>query len=192
MTSSREEPSAAGPQPGRGAGPSLARWAYAAAIAGLTLAATLYVRVPGPGAGQYFNLGEAVIYSAALLAGPWMGAAGAVGAALADLLVGAAVWAPWTLVVKAVEGALVGWMAARSRGARRWWRDLLAIIPGALWMMAGYALAAWVLLGPGAVPAELVIDGLQTSSAAAVALAVVPALRAALGRAGRDVSVRPG
>ncbi|NLG70006.1 MAG: ECF transporter S component [Firmicutes bacterium] len=192
MTSSREEPPAARSRPGRRASPSLARWAYAAAIAGLTLAATLYVRVPGPGAGQYFNLGEAVIYSAALLAGPWMGAAGAVGAALADLLVGAAVWAPWTLVVKAVEGALVGWMASRSRGARRWWRDLLAIVPGALWMMAGYALAAWVLLGPGAVPAELVIDGLQTSSSAAVALAVAPALRAALGRAGRDVSVRPG
>ncbi|HEY8425941.1 MAG TPA: ECF transporter S component [Limnochordales bacterium] len=166
--------------------------AYAAATAALTLAATLYLRVPGPGAGQYFNLGEAVIYSAALLAGPWMGAAGAVGAALADLLVGAAVWAPWTLVVKGVEGALVGWLASRARGPRRWWRDLLAIVPGALWMMAGYALAAWALLGPGAVPPELLIDGLQTSSSAAVALAVVPALRAALGRAGRDVSVRPG
>lgn len=175
------------PSPGR-----TAALAYGAATAALTLAATLYVRVPGPGAGQYFNLGEAVIYTAALLAGPWVAASGAVGAALADVLLGGTAWAPWTFVVKAVEGLLVGWVAGRGPGARPWYRDLLAILPGALWMMAGYATAAWVLLGPGAVPAELVIDSLQTSSSAAVALAVTPALRAAVRRGPRSVSAPPG
>lgn len=166
--------------------------AYGAATAALTLAATMYARVPGPGAGQYFNLGEAVIYTAALLAGPWVAASGALGAALADVLLGGAAWAPWTFVIKAVEGLLVGWAAGRGRAARSWVRDLLAILPGALWMIAGYATAAWVLLGPGAVPAELAIDSLQTASSAAVALAVAPALRAAVRRDARGVSAPPG
>lgn len=185
----RSRPAGAGPS---GSGRTLLL-AYGAATAALTLAATLYVRVPGPGAGQYFNLGEAVVYTAAPLAGPWVGASGAVGAALADLLLGGAAWAPWTLVVKAVEGALVGWLAGRGPSeGRRWGRDLAAIVPGALWMMAGYALAAWVLLGPGAVPPELVIDGLQTATSAAVALVLAPALRAAVRRGGRGVSALPG
>ena len=167
--------------------------AYGAATAALTLAATLYLRVPGPGAGQYFNLGEAVIYTAALLAGPAVAACGAIGAALADLLVGAAAWAPWTFAIKAVEGLLVGWAAGRIRSrGRAWWQDLVAIVPGALWMMAGYATAAWVLLGPGAVPAELAIDSLQTGSSAVVALVVAPALRAAMRRGARGLSAPPG
>ncbi|MEW6044878.1 MAG: ECF transporter S component [Bacillota bacterium] len=175
--------------------------AYGAVTAALTLAATLYVRVPASGGGQYFNLGEAVIYTAALLAGPWIGAAGAVGAALGDVVQGFTGWAPLTLAIKAVEGALVGWLAWRLPGragqggaarGRRWYRDLAAIVPGALWMIAGYAAAAWFLLGPGAVPVELFIDTLQVSSSAAVALALAPALRAALGRTARRVSAPPG
>ena len=190
---SRPDP---GHSPGPGAAPDPGRTravAFGAATAALTLAATVYARVPGPGAGQYFNLGEAVIYTAALLAGPWVAASGALGAALADVLLGGAAWAPWTFVIKAVEGLLVGWVAAgRGRARRSWTRDLLAILPGALWMMAGYATAAWVLLGPGAVPAELAIDSLQTASSAAVALAVAPALRAAVRRGARGVSAPPG
>lgn len=184
-----------GRSPRPGAAPDAGRTralAYGAATAALTLAATVYVRVPGPGAGQYFNLGEAVIYTAALLAGPWVAASGALGAALADVLLGGTAWAPWTFVIKAVEGLLVGWVAGRGHTRRSWSRDLLAILPGALWMMAGYATAAWVLLGPGAVPAELAIDSLQTASSAAVALAVAPALRAAVRRGARGVSAPPG
>lgn len=189
---SRREPQPAGPA-GRGApAAGAAGLAYGAATAALTLAATLYARVPGPGAGQYFNLGEAVIYTAALVAGPWVAASGAVGAALADVLLGGTAWAPWTLAIKAVEAVLVGWTAARIGAHRGWGRRVIAILPGAAWMMAGYAVAAWVLLGPGAVPAELVIDSLQTSSSAAVALAVAPVLQGAMRRGTRDLSAPPG
>ncbi|WP_324715717.1 ECF transporter S component [Carboxydochorda subterranea] len=150
--------------------------AFGALAAALTLAATLYLKVPVSAGGQYFNLGEAVIYAGALVGGRWIGGAGALGAALADLLQGFGAWAPLTLIIKAVEGVLVGALARPGP----WGRDLLAIVPGALWMMAAYAVAAWALLGPGAVPVELVTDAVQVSTSALAAVALAPALRAAL------------
>lgn len=152
--------------------------AYGGLIAGLTLVATVWARVPVSSGGQYFNLGESVIYAAALVGGPWLGAAGALGAALGDLVQGFASWAPLTFAIKAVEGILVGRLA---RGGP-WATDLVAILPGAAWMVAAYAGAAWVLLGPGAVPVELTTDALQVAASAALALVLAPALRLALAR----------
>ena len=153
-------------------------------MAGLTVAATLFTRVPAPGSGgQYFNLSEAVLYTAALLGGPWLGAAAALGAALADLLVGAALWAPFTLVIKGMEALIAGSLRnrlARGRdGAFGWRQDLLALIPAGVWMLVGYAAAARVLAGPGAVPVELAIDAAQVTSSVVLALVLAPAVRRA-------------
>lgn len=66
-----------------------------------------------PATAGYFNLGETVIYVAAILFGPYVGAiSGGVGAAIADLLL-APVFAPATLITKALEGAIVGFLGKR-------------------------------------------------------------------------------
>lgn len=71
---------------------------FAAAIAATT-AYVLHIPLP---TGGYIHVGDALIYlCACLLPAPWAMAAGAVGGALADLLT-APMWAPATLVIKAL------------------------------------------------------------------------------------------
>ncbi|MBI3998839.1 MAG: ECF transporter S component, partial [Armatimonadetes bacterium] len=76
--------------------------------------------LPIPQTKGFFNLGEAAVYTAAILFGPAIGAvAGGIGSALADLTLGYAQYAPFTLVIKGLEGALVG-MIARGSSRRAW------------------------------------------------------------------------
>lgn len=72
-------------------------------LAAMVCAATsmLVITIPG-GSGGYVHLGDTVIYlAAALLPVPYAVAAAAIGAGLADLMV-APMWAPFTIVIKAV------------------------------------------------------------------------------------------
>lgn len=60
--------------------------------------------------GGYFDVGEIMVYITALLMGPYVGAfAGGVGSALSDALL-APQFAPGTLVIKAGEGFIVGYL----------------------------------------------------------------------------------
>lgn len=69
----------------------------------------------------FFNLGEVFIYLAALIGGPIIGAvAGGVGASLADLALGYGVYAPATLVLKAAEGFVAGYLFHLARKVNRW------------------------------------------------------------------------
>jgi uncharacterized membrane protein len=92
-------------------GPSRSRalgLSIAAIFAALTCVATLIITLGIPATGGYFNVGEFVVYVAALLFGPYVaGFAGGVGAAIADMLV-APQFAPGTLIVKGLEGIIVG------------------------------------------------------------------------------------
>ncbi len=122
---------------------------------------TKYFQVPIPQTKGYFNLGEAGIYIAAVLFGPLVGAlAGGLGSALADLTSGASQFAVFTLVIKGVEGVLVGVIAASGRrgsaapGVVRAGPRLLGMAVGGSEMVAGYFIAEAYLLGLG-VPAAL-------------------------------------
>ncbi len=116
--------------------------AIAGVFAALVCVATLALVVSVPATTGYFNVGETVIYVAALLFGPLVGAfAGGVGAGLADLLV-AAVFAPGTLVIKGFEGAIVGLLNRRmlAKGSRVSWTIftvLLGITVGILLGITG-------------------------------------------------------
>ena len=62
---------------------------------------TMYTKIPVPGIRGYFNVGDVVIMTSALLLGRKYGAyIGAIGPALADLFLGYAVFVPITFVVK--------------------------------------------------------------------------------------------
>ncbi|MEX2682637.1 MAG: ECF transporter S component [Candidatus Sigynarchaeota archaeon] len=92
--------------------------AFAATFTALTTVATVVLAPPLPAG--YFNLGEAVIYLAALLLGPitargtrvplgalLAGVAGSIGAMLGDIIL-APQYIPATLVLKFVEGFIAG------------------------------------------------------------------------------------
>jgi uncharacterized membrane protein len=64
--------------------------------------------------GGYFNIGESAVYLTAILFGPYIGAiASGFGAFFADLFLNAAIFAPGSLIIKGLEGFLVGFVYYR-------------------------------------------------------------------------------
>ncbi len=113
--------------------------AMGAIFAALVCVATLVLVISIPATSGYFNLGETVIYVAALLFGPLVGAFAGGGAAIADILV-AAQFAPGTLIIKGVEGAIVGFLNIKIQKRTRSLSlsATASIIIGGLEMVAGY------------------------------------------------------
>lgn len=91
------------------------RVANIAVFSALVFVATFILRVTIPATGGYFNIGESMIYAAALLFGPIVGGlAGGIGASLVDAI-GYAIFVPGTFVIKLIEGAVVGYIGYRIR-----------------------------------------------------------------------------
>ena len=148
-----------------------------AAFAALACAATMVVKVPSP-TGGYMNLGDTVVLLSGYLLGPGWGAlAGSIGPALADVLLGAPLYAPATLVIKAGMAALaaVCWQAfGRGRGPLGL---ALCGVLGELPMVAGYWLYDGVLMGSLAgaaagIPSNLVQAAFGIAASALLASAM--------------------
>lgn len=96
---------------------------FTALVCIATMSFTIYV----PSTKGFFNIGETMVYTAALLFGPIVGAfAGGVGSMFADVFLGYYYYAPATLVIKALEGGLVGFLRrkkprfSKSYDGREW------------------------------------------------------------------------
>lgn len=85
---------------------------FTALVTLATSSFSLYI----PATRGFFNLGEVMVYTSALIGGPIVGfIAGGLGSALADLLLGYTQFAPGTFVIKGVEGFIVGLYALVER-----------------------------------------------------------------------------
>ncbi len=122
--------------------------AVAAIFAALVAVATALFWIPIPATSGYFNLGDSLIYVAALLFGPFVGAVAGAGASIADMFA-APVFAPGTLVIKAVEGFLVGYIARKlnKKTKNLTLSATIAIVIGGLEMVVGYFIYEQVVLG---------------------------------------------
>lgn len=189
---------------------SVRRLTLAALSIALVTLATVIIRIPNPATQGYINLGDAMLFTIALVFG-WRigGIAGGVGSALADALGGYFIWAPWTLVIKGIEGILVGTIAFWGvRGARDG-RDIqsahdaldtgaapaapggrhpgriaafVAVLVGGAWMVSGYYVAGSALFGGVAALTEIPGNLTQAGVAVVVALPLSVLLRNALKR----------
>ncbi len=93
------------------------RLALAGQLCGATLLLTL-ISLPLPSGYGYVNLGDGGVYLCAMLLPGGLGAlAAGVGAALADLILGWAVYAPATLIIKGLTAFLAGLAFRRARKA---------------------------------------------------------------------------
>jgi len=111
---------------------------FSAVLAAVIFVITMFIRIPIPRTGGYLNLGDVLVLFGGLYLGPrWGALAGGVGSAIADL-VGFPVFAPYTLIVKAIEGLLAG--ALRKK------MPWLGCLLGALAMVAGYFIVETVIL----------------------------------------------
>jgi uncharacterized membrane protein len=150
--------------------------AASAVFTALVFVATYSLVASIPSTSGYFNLGETVIYTAALTLGPLVGAiSGGLGAMIADIML-AAQFAPGTLVIKGLEGLIVGSFnqSLRKRIPNRNLRATLAVTVGGLEMVAGYFVYEQIVLGyPMAIAfAEVPFNIVQMLVGLAVALPV--------------------
>jgi uncharacterized membrane protein len=108
---------------------------FTAFVAAVTMAFVVYI----PATRGYFDLGEIMVYIVAMLMGPYVGAfAGGVGSAISDAIL-APQYAPGTLVIKGLEGLIVGYLTnLRLAGlTRRKW----VAISGVLGLVLGGTVA---------------------------------------------------
>ncbi|MCJ7722191.1 ECF transporter S component [Candidatus Bathyarchaeota archaeon] len=116
----------------------------------LVAVGTLVIRIPNP-MGGYFNLGDVMIFVAALTFNPLIGGvAGGLGSAIADII-GFPLFALPTLVIKGLEG-LVASMITNKKNV---YRDVLAVVVAGAEMVIGYFLVELYLWGLGGALGEV-------------------------------------
>ena len=82
---------------------SVKKITFTALFAALIAVMTAFIKMPTGINEGYLHFGDSMIYLAGCLLGPWAALAAAIGGALADILAGAAVWAPATAIIKALN-----------------------------------------------------------------------------------------
>jgi uncharacterized membrane protein len=151
--------------------------AAGAILAALVAAVTLLFLVPIPATQGYFNLGETIIYAAALVLGPYVGAFAGGGAAISDALSGYGVYAPGTLVIKATEGFTVGWLNNKLKQKMNMTLSaVLSVLSGGTIMVIGYFLYEIPLKGVAAAAVEIPINVIQMLVGLAIAVPIMHAL----------------
>ncbi len=141
-------------------------------FAALNCILTMIISIPVPATQGFINIGDAGVMITGLLFGPIIGGlAGGIGSALADLFLGYTLYAPATLVIKGLEGFIVGLISNPIKnhlGLKL--RDIAAVIIGGLIMVIGYFLYEVLIFGvPGAIYESIFNGIIQFGVGAAVA-----------------------
>ena len=131
----------------------------------LVFCATYFIAIPMPAFG-YVNLGDAFVLLSAWILGPIGCISAGVGSALADLLLGYAIYAPATLVIKAIM-CLLGFFtfSALKFIKKDSFKFIISAFVAEIVMVLGYFLFEGILYGFAAsvvnIPFNLVQGGLS-------------------------------
>ena len=123
---------------------------------------TAYVQIPLPLTG-YIHLGDTFMFLAwFFLKKPYAITVAALGSALADVIA-FPIYAPATLVIKAIMALLFCWIAGKNA---RLWPCVFGAVVASLWMLFGYYLFNATVLGYGWQTAfvNFLLDGIQPLS----------------------------
>ncbi len=138
----------------------------------LVAVGTLIIRIPNP-MGGYFNVGDVMIFVAALTFNPIIGGiAGGLGSAIADII-GFPIFAIPTLVIKGLEGLLAGLVTNK----KNFYRDVLAVVVAGAEMITGYFLVELYLWGLGGALAEVPANIAQIAIGGLVGIPIALVLR---------------
>lgn len=103
----------------------------------LVCLATMAIQIPVPSTNGYVNIGDTIIFITSILFGPIPGMiAGGIGSALADILSGYTHWALFTLIVKGLEGYVVGFIINKFKNTSL--NIILSTLLGSVIMVFGY------------------------------------------------------
>lgn len=122
---------------------------------------TMIISIPLPVTQGFINIGDAGVMITGLMFGPIIGGiAGGVGSSLADIFLGYTIYAPATLIIKGLEGFLVGFIAdPKKSNSRLNYKDVFAVIIGGITMAYGYFLYEVVIFGVSGALYELFLNG---------------------------------
>lgn len=165
-----------------------------AMMTAMVMIATTFFKIPN--AMGYIHLGDGfVLLAAIILPKKYACFAGGVGAGLADIYGGYAVWAPWTLVIKIVMVLIVqlffDFLMKRASNGRHIakiagipFAELLAYVLAVLWTVSGYYVAQGFISGNWAAPiADVPGNVLQAAVGSVIAILVSVTLgKTSLGR----------
>ncbi len=141
-------------------------------LTALVFVVTAYLHIPT--SNGYIHVGDGLIYLAAcLLPLPYAIFVGAGGALLSDCLTGFAVWAPGSVVIKALTALLFSSRHKKIMAPR----NLFALVPAAVICAGGYYLYESLIylnfISPLAgIPASLIQSGASTALFVAAGLAI--------------------
>ena len=103
----------------------------------LTFVMTFIVRIPSP-TGGYINIGDCAVLCAGIILGPVYGAlAAGLGSAICDIVAGVSIYAPGTLIIKALMALLVGLLYKKCKNNVHL---ILLLIASEAIMIVGYFL----------------------------------------------------
>lgn len=142
----------------------------------LVTVSTMVLQIPVSATQGYIHLGDSMILLIAVFFGARYGmVAGGVGSALADLLSGYAHWAPFTFIIKALMGYLIGKIASFSAKNEKFFtvRNMLAAVAGIIWMVFGYFIGGGILKSSFAVAALSIPENLVQGIGGAIIFVVV-------------------
>lgn len=125
---------------------SVKKITFTALFAALIAVMTAFIKMPTGINEGYLHFGDSMIYLAGCLLGPWAALAAAIGGALADILAGAAVWAPATAIIKALNAVpfiVASHFYFKNKGKQKivnWYTVPMVIVSGLITIF-GYLLA---------------------------------------------------
>ena len=124
----------------------------------------------------YVNFGDAMIFISAVLLGPIGGAAaGGIGSMTADLLLGYAHYAPFTFVIKGIEGLLCGLLYCYLfKKKNRWFNRIFSMLIASAWATLGYFIADTILYGVAAAAMNSLFMLIQVFGSMVIAIIVLP------------------
>ena len=137
-----------------------------AVLCALVFVATAYLpRIPIPGGMGYVHIGDAFIYLAAtILPLPYSFAVGAIGAGLADITTGFAIYAPATFIIKAAYAPLF----TAKKNKLLCTRNAAALIPCSVICVFGYYLWEVIIYKSFATPLANLTFNLAQAAVSAV------------------------
>lgn len=142
-----------------------------AIFAAITCILTFIVPFTIPTTQGYINLGDIGVMISGLLFGPIIGGiAGGFGSSLADILLGFPVYAPATLIIKGLEGFIVGLISNPRRNySKISYKDFIAVIIGGSLMVLGYFITEIILFGLAGALFEVFFNGIIQFGLSAIA-----------------------
>ncbi|MDD2371572.1 MAG: ECF transporter S component [Firmicutes bacterium] len=121
---------------------------FSAILAALVIVSILVIKLPMPLPGQqYMHIGDSFILLGALF-GPLYGfLIGGISTLLADFIVGAGIYAPWSFFIHGLQGLLMAFVLIKIKNINTIKFFVYSVIISFITVVIGYALAEYFIAG---------------------------------------------